>query len=357
MLAAMASTLIIVYGGPSAEHEVSCVSALHVARAVDPASFRVAVAGLARDRTWVDATRVFRSLGPDAERLPSPDTLEGRGDLGVLLEMAARPDTVIFPLIHGTLGEDGALQGVFETMGAAYVGASVAASAVCMEKHVTKAVLASAGVPQGDYRVVRSTDIGPRTVADLGAALGFPCFVKPSGQGSSVGVSKASSEDALAKALNLALEFGDVAVVESSIEGSEIELAVLGNLDPECTGPGEVVPSQDFYDYEDKYELGTAELHIPARLPDAVSEAARRIALRAYRALDLEGFARVDLFVTSDGQCLVNEVNTIPGFTPISMYPKLWEHEGLAYSDLIARLVGLALERAEHRAGFRRTHR
>ena len=353
----MASTLIIIYGGPSAEHEVSCVSALHVARAVDPARLAVAVVGVARDRTWVDATSVVAALDPDVAALPSPDTMDGRSDLSVLLRLAAEPGAVLFPLIHGTLGEDGALQGLFETMGVAYVGAGVSASAVCMEKHVAKAVLAAAGVPQGRYRVVRASDVGPDTAVSLGADLGYPCFVKPSGQGSSVGVSKVSSDDAMTKALNLAHEFGEVAVVESAIVGSEIELAVLGNFDPECSGPGEVVPSQDFYDYEDKYELGTAELHIPARLPDAVKASARRVAIDAYRALDVEGFARVDLFATANGSCFVNEVNTIPGFTPISMYPKLWEHEGLGYSDLIARLVELAEDRAARRSRLRRTHR
>ncbi|MDH3499576.1 MAG: D-alanine--D-alanine ligase [Acidimicrobiia bacterium] len=350
--------LVLIYGGPSAEHEVSCVSALHVSRAVDRSQFEVHVLGVSRELRWVDATEVANALPSDAASLPSPDGLDGLVQLPVpLLEAIGDGGTppVVFPLIHGTMGEDGRLQGLLESSGVPYVGAGVLASALCMEKHVAKAVLRDGGLPQGDFRVVRVGDLSETTVEGIGLELGYPCFVKPSGQGSSVGVAKVDTADALLKALRSALEYGDVALVEGYIDGREIELAVLGNAQPRCTAPGEIVPSQDFYDYADKYSLGEAELLIPAPVPPDLADAARALALDAYRALEVEGFARVDLFLVRSGALLVNEVNTIPGFTPISMYPKLWEHEGLAYAELITELVELAHERFARHQAFRRS--
>ena len=350
--------LVLIYGGPSAEHDVSRVSALHVSRAIDRTQFDVHIIGVSRGYGWVDATSVAGALDERADSLPSPDDLDGLDRLPRPLfeAVAGREDTaVVFPLIHGTMGEDGTLQGLIEASGLACVGAGVLASAVCMEKHIAKAVLKDAGVSQTPFAVLRSNELSDHAVKRIGDQLGYPAFVKPSGQGSSVGVSKVHTDDAMAKALRVAFEYGDVAVVEAFVDGREIELAVMGNDDPMCTVPGEIVPSQDFYDYEDKYSLGQAELRIPAPLDSGIVARAREIALRTYRLLEVEGYARVDAFVAADGTIHINEVNTIPGFTPISMFPKLWEHEGVAYGELISRLVGLARERHARRHAWRRS--
>lgn len=350
--------LVLVYGGPSAEHDVSCVSTLHVARAVDRERFDVRIVGVSHEFGWVDVSKLAEALPADAQALPSPDNLHGLDRLPrPLLDVLADHEfeSVVFPLIHGTMGEDGTLQGMLEASGVAYVGAGVLASAVCMEKHITKSILRDAEIPQGEFRVVRAADVTVGSIEHIGRELGYPCFVKPSGQGSSVGVAKVDSGDGLAKALRTAFEFGDVALVEAFIEGREIELAVMGNAEPRCTAPGEIVPSQDFYDYEDKYTLGEAELRIPAPLSDEVVAEAQALALRTYRLLEVEGFARVDMFLGGDGSLYVNEVNTIPGFTPISMFPKLWDYEGVAYDQLINQLVEYARSRHDRRGGFRRS--
>ncbi len=344
--------LILVYGGPSAEHDVSRVSALHVSRAADPDRFDVELIGVTHDGAWTNATALADRSGA---ALTSPDELDAeRSPAPLFAAIAAAPATVVvFPLIHGPMGEDGTLQGLLEIARVPYVGAGVLASAVCMEKPVTKAVLRDAGIPQSRFRVVRAGELQPDLLRTLGADLGYPVFVKPSGQGSSVGVAKVDSDGALGQAITTALRYGESVVVEEYIQGRELEVAVLGNDRPECTPAGEIVPSQDFYDYEDKYVLGAAELRIPAPLDPDVMDEARRLAVSAYRTLQVEGFARVDLFLRGARELLVNEVNTIPGFTPISMYPKLWDHAGVGYRNLISRLVDLGIERFERRRSYR----
>ncbi len=348
--------LVLVYGGPSAEHEVSCVSTFHVSRAADQDQFDVRIVGVTREGQWVDATDALADL-PDATQLPSPNALGDASQFPAPLFEAFgdSSEAVVFPLIHGTIGEDGSLQGLLDVVGVPYVGAGVLASALCMEKDMAKAVLHHAGIPQGVFRTVDSPGLTPAQAERLGEELGFPCFVKPAAQGSSVGVAKVDSSDALLKAVGAALDYGERALVEAFVAGREIEVAVMGNEHPQSSAPGEIVPSQDFYDYRDKYVLGQAELLIPAPLTAPTTAAARELALTTYRTLQVEGLARVDLFLTGSGDLLVNEVNTLPGFTPISMYPKLWEYEGLSYSELITKLVEYAFDRHRRRSGYRRT--
>jgi D-alanine-D-alanine ligase len=283
------------------------------------------------------------------------------GDGGRLRRLAdarelARPD-VFFPVLHGTYGEDGTVQGLFELAGVPYVGAGVAASAVSMDKAMMKALFARAGLPQVEHRVLRRRD--PEEEAKVVADLGLPVFVKPVNLGSSVAVAKVKTPDELGPALDVALAYDRKAIVEKGVTAREIEVAILGNDLPAASVPGEVVPDREFYDYDSKYSPESrTELFIPARLPAPVTEEVRRLGVAAFRAVDAAGYARVDFFLENEtGRLLVNEINTIPGFTSISMYPKLWEASGLPYPDLLARLVTLGIERHAARARLRTDYR
>jgi D-alanine-D-alanine ligase len=253
------------------------------------------------------------------------------------------------------MGEDGTVQGLLELAGVPYVGAGVAASAVCMDKGLAKAVLAAAGVPQCRYLARRAHELDDldALAAEVEAAFGWPAFVKPANLGSSVGVTKVHDAGELAAAVEEALRYDEYIVIEEGIAGREIEVAVLGNEAPRASLPGEIVAGREFYDYEDKYLTDSAELIVPAPLDDDEVAEVQRLALEAYRALRVDGMARVDFFYEEGGRgWLVNELNTIPGFTPISMYPKLWEASGLPYADLVDELVRLAVERHDRRAKF-----
>jgi D-alanine-D-alanine ligase len=258
------------------------------------------------------------------------------------------PD-VYFPVLHGTYGEDGTVQGLLELAGAPYVGSGVAASAAGMDKELMKALFAHAGLPQGEYRVLRAGE-------DESAArsMGFPVFVKPANLGSSVGITKVRAERDLAAALAAAFAYDRKVIVEAALDVREIEVSVLGNDKPEASVPGEIVPDREFYDYESKYSAESkTELKIPAPLADGEGAAVRDLACRAFRAIDGAGYARVDFFLDRQtGRWLVNEINTIPGFTSISMFPKLWEASGLRYPELLARLVQLGLARHRERAAL-----
>jgi D-alanine-D-alanine ligase len=283
--------------------------------------------------------------------VPGP---EDRGRLRRLADarVAAEPN-VFFPVLHGTYGEDGTIQGLFELAAVPYVGAGCAASAAGMDKELMKAMFASAGVPQGAYRVLR----GPDAAAERSAVetLGLPLFVKPANLGSSVAVSKVKRLEDLGAALQAAFAYDRKVVLEAAIDAREIEVSVLGNDTPEASLPGEIVPDREFYDYDSKYsEQSRTVLHIPARLEARQVASIRALALRAFGAIDAAGYARVDFFVDrKTGQVLVNEINTIPGFTSISMFPKLWEATGLAYAELLARLLELGLERHATRGRLR----
>jgi len=348
--------LVVLFGGRSAEHEVSCISAFHVLAAVDPERYDVVPIGITRQGTWVEAADAVAALDAGATTLPSPDDLPGPG-LDPSSVVAAGADVVVFPLLHGPMGEDGTVQGLFEVAGVPYVGAGVLASSLCMDKGAAKDVLAARGLPQPRWRCRRDTELSDEAVAALLDDLGLPLFVKPANMGSSVGVSRADSAAELVAALATARRYDEFIVVEEGLSHPrEIEVAVLGNAEPRASVPGEVAPSHDFYDFDDKYLAGTAGLCVPADLDPEEAADAQALALAAYRALRVDGMARVDLFYEAGGRgFLVNEVNTIPGFTEISMYPRLWEASGVPFPRLVDELVRLAADRHDRRSTFATT--
>ncbi|MCP3992224.1 MAG: D-alanine--D-alanine ligase [Actinomycetia bacterium] len=352
--------LIVLFGGQSAEHDVSCTTAAHVLAAVDRQRYEVEAVGITRSGAFVTAADAMAALA-EGTQLPPALSPEGPSTDLVSLMADERPtsDTVVLPLLHGPLGEDGTVQGMLELVNVAYVGAGVLGSAVTMDKVMAKTVLAASGIPQTRWmsmtepEAVSSED---RVGAKVAAELGLPVFVKPANMGSSVGVSKASTEQEVKVAIEKALRYDELVVIEEAVNAREIELSVLGNAELEVSVPGEIVPAADFYDYEDKYVDGAAKLIIPAELPGGVAEQMTTLAVAAYRALRVEGMARADFLYEEDGRGpLLNELNTIPGFTPISMYPKLWEASGVSYAELIDRLVTLALERHARRSTKRTT--
>jgi len=355
--------LVVLFGGRSAEHDVSCTSALNVLRAADRDRYDVVPVGITREGRWVGAADAVAALDAGARALPSPDTMPATAEvepLPAVLPASPGEQVVVLPLLHGPMGEDGTVQGLCELADVPYVGPGVAASAVCMDKGLAKAVLAAHGIPQCGWLGVREADVAEPDdldafVARVEERLGWPVFVKPANLGSSVGITKARTDAELRAGIAEALRYDQLLVVEEGVTGREVEVAVLGNDRPRASLPGEVVPGGDFYDYADKYLAGAAELRIPADLPPGEVGHVQHLALEAYVALRCEGMARVDFFFEEGGRgWLLNEVNTIPGFTPISMYPKLWEASGLPYGALVDELVRLAIERHERRSRFAR---
>ena len=351
--------LVLVFGGRSAEHDVSCVTALHVMNAVDPARYDVVPVGITREGRWTLAADAVAALPAGAAALPSPDEVVGQEiePMPAVLPVAGGAGggvtTVVLPLVHGPMGEDGTLQGLLEMAGVPYVGAGVASSALCMDKALSKRVLASFGLPVVPWLDVRRAQLGEDFAARVAEELGYPVFVKPANLGSSVGISKVADPEQLQAALTEALRYDEYLIVEQAVRAREIEVAVLGDEDPRTSVPGEVVPSHEFYDYDDKYIDDGAQLIVPAPLDEATTAEVRSLAERAFRALRVDGMARVDFFLEEGGRgFIVNEVNTLPGFTPISMYPKLWAASGLPYPELIDELVRLALERHRRRSRF-----
>ena len=342
----------VLFGGRSGEHEVSLRSAASVAEGLRAGHDVVCVLIDKRGGFFLQEGQEPRpSGGVPVFVAPSP------GDRGRLrrLEDArelVRPD-VFFPVLHGTYGEDGTVQGLFELAGVPYVGAGVSASAVSMDKEMMKAVFARAHLPQADYRVLRRRD--PAGALRALDELGLPVFVKPANLGSSVGISKVKTREALDAALDAAFAYDRKVIVERGVDARELEVSVLGNEAPEASVPGEIVPDREFYDYDSKYAPDSRTgLSIPAPVDAATTAEVRRLGIAAFQAVDASGYARVDFFLErKTGRLLVNEINTIPGFTSISMYPKLWEASGLAYPALLARLVALAEERHAARARLR----
>ena len=335
--------LIVLFGGESAEHDVSCVTAAHVIAAANTEKYDITTIGISRAGNWNLVTPTSDELA--SGRLSTTGTPT---NLQTMTSLSAQ--CVVLPLLHGPLGEDGTVQGMLELGNIAYVGSGVLSSAVCMDKVVSKQILQHHNIEQPAFIALRDGECSP---ADIDAAidqLGFPIFVKPANMGSSVGVSKVARREDFMTALHLAFQYDEWAICEEFIAGREIEVAVLGNMEPIASVPGEIVPAGEFYDYKDKYVNNSATLHIPALLTAEQSQEVREKALNIYKALRCDGLARVDFFFEeSTSRFLCNEVNTIPGFTPISMYPKLWEQTGISYSDLIDRLIELAFERHARR--------
>jgi len=351
----------LVFGGESVEHEVSLVSARGIAAGFDDARFEVVPLAVSPEGRWLSPELSARFLDDGRARavpLPGEDDgvrmLVGPGGEGLLrCDAGGRVRQfaldVVFPIIHGWGGEDGRLQGLLDLAGLRYVGAGVTGSAVAMDKAVARSLAERAGLDLAPWRCIEEpayrSDPNGR-VRELARELGMPVFVKPANGGSSVGITKVSSEDGLPAALETAFGHDRRVLVEHGIDAREIECAVLGADAPEASVPGEIVPGAEFYTYDDKYKDGVARLLIPAPLEPDLAETVRAAACSAFRALGLSGMARVDFLLRrGDSRLLFNEANTLPGFTPISMYSKLWEATGLPYAALLARLVDLALER------------
>jgi len=333
------SRILLLFGGRSAEHEVSCVSAVAIHDALVDGGHRVIPVGIDHDGEWwvVDPShRPFRAEGRSAAlRLPDGRLLVGETDVGY---------DVVFPVLHGPYGEDGTMQGVFEIAGKPYVGCGVLSSALAMDKDIAKRIFSAAGIPTARWRVVRGRDVRDDpsgTARTLLRDLGSPVFVKPAELGSSVGISKAGDQRSVRRAIEGALRYGDKVVVEEFIDGREIEVAVLDG--PRTALPGEVKAAGDWYDYASKYEDEASDFEAPARLPEARIAEVRALATRAFEAVECRGLARIDFFFEERGRgFLINEVNTMPGFTPISGFPKMWAASGMTYAELCNELVDIA---------------
>jgi D-alanine-D-alanine ligase len=370
----------VLFGGQSGEHEVSLASARSVIEALEArGGYEVVPVGITPEGKWIASPDALDVLAREASFLlpgwqpaaATPDSLpsgerrsaallpDGSDEPLVRLDDPAIPGEhldVVFPVLHGPRGEDGTVQGFLELAGIPYVGCGVAASAVAMDKHLAKSVLASAGIPVVPWETVRAHDWDRdrAAVERRVSSLGFPCFVKPANMGSSVGISKAHDPAGLRAGIDEALRYDVKVIVERGIDAREIECSVLGNDEPRASVPGEIVPSNEFYDYDAKYLAeDPSELIIPAKLTEEQATRVRELALRAFTALDGAGMARVDFLLDrTSGELFLNELNTIPGFTSISMYSKLWEASGLGYPELVEELIRLALERHGRRGGL-----
>lgn len=356
----------VIFGGRSGEHEVSLMSAESVMQALSPSKYEVVPIGISKDGTWLIGSDPLTALKEKAEsslldRLVPSFFSQNPNDPGLLPipkaegSAPSRPSIdVYFPVLHGPYGEDGTVQGLLELADVPYVGSGVAASAAGMDKALMRQLFRAEGLPLLDWIVVIRSELErdpTRIIAQVGREIGYPCFVKPANLGSSVGVSKVSGEAELLEALMNAARYDRKIIVEKGAVGwREVECSVLGNDEPQASIVGEIVPSGDFYDYRAKYIDDASELIIPARISPACQERIRSLSIAAFRAIDAAGLARVDFFVhPTTEEIMVNEINTMPGFTRISMYPKLWEASGLSYPDLVDRLVQLALERYRDR--------
>jgi len=354
----------ILFGGRSAEHEVSLQSAKNIIDAIDTNKYEVVLIGIDKKGQWhlnEESRFLLPASGPELPELPESGeslalipgkqgeqfvTLSGQQRLGSL--------DVIFPVLHGPFGEDGTVQGLLKLANIPFVGAGVLGSAVGMDKDVMKRLLRDAGISVARFISVDRCSSDKIDFDYARGQLGLPLFIKPANLGSSVGIHKVRDREGFDPAIRDAFNYDNKILIEEAIEGREIECSVLGNDNPVASIPGEILPRHEFYSYEAKYldEKG-AVLEIPAKLPPEISQRIRQIAIKAFTVLCCEGMARVDFFLKNDDEIIVNEINTIPGFTRISMYPKLWEASGLSYSELIDKLIGLAIEKFEREKGLK----
>lgn len=362
-------TVAILFGGRSAEHEVSLQSAINVINAIDPGKYDPVLVGIDRAGRWYldeQSLPLLRS----GEKLPGENSglfkLNSNNEIMLapkqgqarLVSLANKGPTaevdVIFPVLHGPYGEDGSVQGLARLANVACVGSGILGSAIGMDKDVAKRLLRADGIPVADFIAVRRNIDTAKAVTAIETQLGYPVFVKPANMGSSVGISKAGDRAQLEAALEEAFLYDVKVVAEETIEGREIECAVLGNENPRCSVPGEIITQDEFYSYSAKYvdEAATA-LAIPADVEPATAERLQSVALQAFTALEANGMARVDMFLTNDQKIYVNEINTIPGFTKISMYPKLWEASGISYTELIDTLITLAIDEFRARSALK----
>lgn len=356
----------LVYGGKSGEHEVSLQTALAVMGAFDFDKYEIQPFYITKAGEWRSAGVLLQApdnveqlklaggenssaLAPVFRGLAGSPSGEAALQTAAAAAAPEKPIDVIFPLLHGTFGEDGTIQGLLEMANIPYVGAGVLASAVGMDKIFMKKIFAHEGLAQCVYRHFNRTQWEKDHtffIMEIEVALGYPCFVKPANLGSSVGISKARNREELIAAVDFALRYDRKVIVEEFIDAREIEVSVLGNDEPRASVPGEVISSAEFYDYNAKYVDGKSVMQIPADIPAETAEAVRELAVRAYLAIDGSGLSRMDFFMRrSDGQLLINEVNTMPGFTPYSMYPLMWKESGVSYRELLDTLIELAIDR------------
>jgi len=364
----------IIFGGKSTEHEVSLQSAKNVIAALDTKKYEPVLIGIDKAGKWHRSSGANYLLRSDNPKLIALNVRAARevvlptGERGIVAADSGERQglDVVFPVLHGPLGEDGTVQGLLKLMDIPFVGPSVLGSAIGMDKDVQKRLLRDAGIPTARFITIRRSSSGfdlesgkrsnlsPLTFAEAKRQLGLPMFVKPANAGSSVGVSKVKKESAFKPALEEAFKYDSKVLIEEAIAGREIECAVLGNENPIASVAGEVKPTHEFYSYDAKYiDENGATVEIPAKLPKGIATRVQETSIAAFKTLECEGMSRVDCFVTKDGRVLVNEINTIPGFTKISMYPKLWAASGISYSELITRLIELALERHEREEKLR----
>lgn len=370
ILSAMAGKLRIAvfFGGKSAEHEISLLSAASIIQGLDKTKYEVIPIGITKEGRLATPEETARMLPPPAlaslaGAVEDEFSIQNSASAGRLVEVKGGRDgssiDVVFPVLHGPYGEDGTIQGLFELTGLPYVGCGVLASAVGMDKEVQKRLFRAAGLPVVDFLVYTARgwrENLPSVRAEIETTLGYPCFVKPACLGSSIGVTKVHGRDELEPALELASKYDRKIIVERGLNAREIECSVLGNDRPEASVPGEIVPAREFYDYQAKYHDPNTRLLVPAPLDERTAERVRELAVRAFQALDCSGLARVDFLLDSDGEIYINEINTMPGFTSVSMYPRLWEASGLGFAQLLDRLIALALERHEERRRLRSDH-
>lgn len=358
----------VIFGGRSGEHEISLLSAESIIEAIDRSKYDIVQIGITKEGRWLisgEPLKALKGAAPLSDEVSAlivdPTRRElVAGSLDRVADNGSKIDVAI-PILHGTYGEDGTVQGLLEMLDIPYVGAGVLASAVGMDKSVQKLVFAQKGLPIVDFITVKARawladpEAVKRKVED---EIGFPCFIKPACLGSSVGISKVKQADQLEPAILDAMQYDRKIVIEKGLEGfREIECSILGNDEPQASTVGEILPCNEFYDYRAKYIDGKSQAVIPADLPPEAVREIQRLAIEAFLAIDCSGMARADFFVSKDArQIYVNEINTIPGFTKISMYPKLWEASGISYPELIDRLIQLAIERHQEKAGLRTSY-
>ncbi|MEM5018463.1 D-alanine--D-alanine ligase [Metabacillus indicus] len=354
----------LLYGGKSAEHQVSLQTALAVIKALDTNKFDIHPIYISEKGEWFRGPKLTEPAASPAElQFSQNGTAVSPVALNQDLFPAKADETneqidVVFPLLHGPNGEDGTVQGMLELLNLPYVGNGVLASAAGMDKVIMKNLFAQAGLEQANYvsYIKSEWKKAPEEAYDkVEQELGYPCFVKPANLGSSVGISKCKDRASLEKAFAEAFNYDRKIIIEEGIIGREIEIGVIGNDEPICSVVGEVAPKKEFYDYKAKYEDGDTDMMIPAQVTEEEYELIKELAIKSFKAIDGSGLVRADFFLTEDGRALINEVNTMPGFTPYSMFPLLWKHTGVEYPELIGRLVELALERHEGKQQIKHT--
>jgi len=358
----------LVFGGRSGEHEVSLQSAKSIYEALDKKKYNVYLIGIDKKGNWLLGNPANYLLNAQNPKLIALN--KSNGETITAISKTEKPEIislatgkkigkidVFFPIVHGTYGEDGTLQGMFEMLNCAYVGAGVAGSAVGMDKDIQKRLLKVAGINIADFLTIRKSHYNKSFIDKIVQKFSFPVFVKPANMGSSVGISKAHNEKELKKSILDAFKYDTKILVEEYIKGKEIECSVMGNDDPVASVPGEVVPHHEFYSYEAKYiDENGAGLMIPARLAEKTIKEIQKIAIKTYLALDCSGFARVDFFLTKSGKIYINEINTLPGFTKISMFPKLFGASGIDYPTLLDKLIGYALDKKQEKDKLARSY-